>query len=405
MEFFKHIPPRQVFIAVTTVITALSLYWNSTAKNGIMAEDNTSVDDTSDEDGNATNPELQNNLTSARELEICASSNDFSRATKAFDRPLALWNKGKLYRDDIAEIYRHLPALFEKCKKLEYTPLGRIYADMRLALFVLGNNKLEDFFSQEHSEKSMFNAMLEYLSGNESVPSEQYLEELHVSSLKATEMMVEWAKVREPLTSETLLLWNNLLLSGVVDNRGFPLETRFRKKGDEAFAGYFILPNGADAESSMDDKLADIESEFGELHPVEWSTKLMLAVLSVHPFMYDNERMARLCYAYGLVRHGVPCAVVFSDWSENERGHFQYALQKGQGQKAAKDVTYLNSMGLAGLFATLQNFASYCGNEETCIISRRPGAVHKKDFLNYFKRLTGVDSPATKKHNKYYIIH
>ena len=75
--------------------------------------------------------------------------------------------------------------------------------------------------------------------------------------------------------------------------------------------------------------------------------------------------MARLCYAYGLVRHGVPCAVVFSDWHSKARGHYIGAVKEAQGQKGVVKVESLYTMGTVGLFATLQNMCTFCEQSTT----------------------------------------
>jgi fido (protein-threonine AMPylation protein) len=113
----------------------------------------------------------------------------------------------------------------------------------------------------------------------------------------------------------------------------------------------------------MTDILEKINVEFGSSHPVEWPSKILLDVLSTHPFLNGNGRMARMCYAYGLARHGVPCAVVFSDWDSKARGHYIEAIKEAEGQKDRKEKgescrKKLHTMGLVGLFATLQNMLS-----------------------------------------------
>ena len=108
-----------------------------------------------------------------------------------------------------------------------------------------------------------------------------------------------------------------------------------------------------------------MDSKFGAVHPVEWSCELLLEILSEHPFLNGNGRMARLCYAYGLVRHGVPCAVVFSDWHSKARGHYYEAVKVAQGQKGQIKKAELYTIGTVGLFATLQNMSTFCARSKS----------------------------------------
>jgi hypothetical protein len=43
----------------------------------------------------------------------------------------------------MSRVVKHLPALFDQCKQLENTALGLQYANLRLAILVIGSNKLE----------------------------------------------------------------------------------------------------------------------------------------------------------------------------------------------------------------------------------------------------------------------
>ena len=83
----------------------------------------------------------------------------------------------------------------------------------------------------------------------------------------------------------------------------------------------------------MEKIMKKMNLSFGTVHPVQWSCDLLLAVVSAHPFLNGNARMARLCYAYGLARHGVPCAVVFSDWQSKAWGHYIGAVKDADGQR------------------------------------------------------------------------
>jgi Fic family protein len=178
--------------------------------------------------------------------------------------------------------------------------------------------------------------------------------------MKALMMMLGWAKAGEPLTTEKLLACHSQLMSGSVNSTGAAFESRFRDEDEPVYAASYAFPCGINHEKSMAEILEKINSDFATSHPAEWSSKLLLGVLSAHPFLNGNGRMARLCYAYGLVRHGVPCAVVFSDWHSKDRGHYIDAVKAAQGQKGEVNLKKLYTMATVGLFATLQNMVVTC---------------------------------------------
>jgi fido (protein-threonine AMPylation protein) len=297
---------------------------------------------------------LQEELTKAREMKSSASECDFSEATSAFDRSLTF--QDSLYGDDIAGMVKHLPALVDHCKQLEKTTLGIKYANLRLLIFVIGSNKLEDTFSPDASEDDTFQVLLKYLECGENVAQSIPLEgkddneriswdeegqnvsteawyEQCACHTKALMMMLGWAKAGEPLRTEKLLACHAQLMSGSVNATGAAFESRFRFEDESVHAASFVFPTGINHEKSMADILEIINSEFSTSHPAVWSSKLLLGVLSAHPFLNGNGRMARLCFAYGLVRYGVPCAVVVSDWHSKDRAHYIDAVKEAQGQK------------------------------------------------------------------------
>jgi Fic family protein len=320
-------------------------------------------------------------LTKAREMEFPPTASDFSESTSAFDRPLTF--RDSLYGDNVAEMVRHLPALFDECKQLENTALGLKYANLRVPMFVIGSNKLEGTFTPNASERDTFQVLLKYLESGDNVvhlmplkgkddseriswddeggnvTNEAWYEQC-LCHMKALTMMLRWAKAGEPLTAEKLLACHSQLMNGSVTSIGAALESRFRHEDESVCAGLYVFPSGINHEKSMSDMLEKIDSDFGTSHPAEWSSKLLLGVLSAHPFLNGNGRMARLCFAYGLVRHGVPCAVVFSDWHSKDRSHYIAAVRAAQGQKGEVNLEKLHSMAIVGLFATLKNMVITC---------------------------------------------
>ena len=178
--------------------------------------------------------------------------------------------------------------------------------------------------------------------------------------LRALLMMLDWAKAGEPLTTEKLLLCHNELMKESVNAEGTTFESRYRYRDESVYAGQYAFPVNTNHEENMATILEQLNAKFGTQHPVEWSCNFLLEVLSAHPFLNGNGRMARMCYAYGLVRHGVPCAAVFSNWHSKSRSHYIEAVREAKGQKGSIKRESLYTMGTVGLFATLQNMCTFC---------------------------------------------
>jgi hypothetical protein len=101
-------------------------------------------------------------------------------------------------------------------------------------------------------------------------------------------------------------------------------ESRFRKSDESVMAGVYTFPDAplGGMESKMAARLKKREQEFPTCHPIEWACSLLLDVCSVHPFFNGNGCLARLCFAYGLARHGIPFPVVFTDSHSKARSHY-----------------------------------------------------------------------------------
>jgi fido (protein-threonine AMPylation protein) len=127
-------------------------------------------------------------------------------------------------------------------------------------------------------------------------------------------------------------------------------------------AGDYIFPNRTDHKQDVADQLEKRNAEFATSHPLAWASDLMLDVLTLHPFMNGNGRFARLCFAYALMRHGIPCALVLSDWHSKARAHYIRAVREAQGQRGghANKCKKLACMAVVGLHATLSNMLTFC---------------------------------------------
>jgi len=293
----------------------------------------------------------------------------------AFERPLnEIYDS--LYDDDVAFMVNELPVLASKCKQLSSTEKGRNYVDLRMPAFVLGSNKLEGTTSPGVSEGETFRVLVELMKsgefpiqpgahripweeeGNNSDNSAWYEQcEVHVSAIK---MILTWAENGEPLTPEKLLQCHSVLMQGAVTSTGEGFQSRFRSFDEPAMAGTYVFPNKVDHEKKIREALEKHEAEFATSHPAAWASKLLREILTNHPFMNGNGCLARLCFAYALVRSGVPCAIVLSDWHTKARIHYIRAVQDAQGQKGPTKYQKLHCMAIVGIYATLKNMLNFC---------------------------------------------
>ena len=173
--------------------------------------------------------------------------------------------------------------------------------------------------------------------------------------------MVGLAQEGKPLDADVLLECHKVLMDGAVTEKGQAFQSRFRAYDEPVVAGNFAFPNRTNHKEDLARKLQELNTSFDSSHPVAWASDLMITVLTLHPFLNGNGRLARLCFAYGLIRHGVPCAVVFSDWHSKARSHYIRAVQEAQGQKGGTNkYEKLYSMGVTGLYQTLSNMLLFC---------------------------------------------
>jgi Fic family protein len=146
-----------------------------------------------------------------------------------------------------------------------------------------------------------------------------------------------------PLMTDMILTVDATLMRGATTSVGKEVsESRFRSRDQPVFSGCcYTFPNMTDHKKDSAEALKQGETDFGSSHNVEYATNLLYNVLTLHPFMNGIGRTARLLYAYGLARHGIPFATVFSDcrWA----------------QLGTPTMRYLHTMGTHILHAALRN--------------------------------------------------
>ena len=342
------------------------------------------VEGDTEQDRRSTSPEKmpgypQDDQTRAREAESVPGENDFCPETVYFDKPIVVKN---FYGDDVTGMVRQIPAAFDEFKQLESSFFGQRYINMRHAVYVLASTKLEGILSEGASEGETFNFLRQLVEplGDDSVhliPPEDdkknasWEEDGRNNSreawfaqcrchLRALIMMMNWAKADEPLTTEKLLACHNELMKGALTKDGARFQSRFRHFNEPVHADLYSFPDSIDHEEEMGKILAKMNSVFGTVHPVQWSCDLLHEVLKAHPFLNGNGRIARLCYAYGLARHGVECPIVFSDWHSKARGHYIGAVKAADGQRGQAKKDGLYTMGTVALYNGLQDMIRYC---------------------------------------------
>jgi fido (protein-threonine AMPylation protein) len=280
--------------------------------------------------------------------------------------------------DDICERLDDLSCLVREGRELQQTPTGKRFNLLRTPAFIWGSNKLEGTLSPHSSEGETLKTVLAFLEKPDSsvhtiIPWEQdggagntkdSWKSQFISHARATQLVMEWAKSGKALTTEMLLECHAQLIQGATNTIGGEFfESRFRKSDEPVMAGIYTFPD-APLEGGMESKMATLleerENEFSTCHPVEWACNLLLDVCSTHPFLKGNGRLARLCFAYGLARHGIPFPIILTDSHSKARFDCISAVQKAQGQKGQPSTEDLCAMGIVGLAAQLRNMKSYC---------------------------------------------
>lgn len=95
-----------------------------------------------------------------------------------------------------------------------------------------------------------------------------------------------------PLDPDILLDCHKILMSGATTTAtGEVFESRFRGFDEPVVAGNYIFPNHTDHKKDLEQKLKQLNANYQTSHPVAWASDLMLAVLTLHPFLNGNGRV------------------------------------------------------------------------------------------------------------------
>ena len=144
---------------------------------------------------------------------------------------------------------------------------------------------------------------------------------------------------------------------------------------EPVMAGMYVFPNRTDHKQDIADQLEKRNAKFATSHPLAWASDLMLDVVTLHPFLNGNGRLARLCFTYGLMRHGIPCPILFSDWHSKARTHYYHAVMVEQGQKGLIQRKKLYCMAVVGLHVTLSNMITFASPPNKGIEAARQGKL------------------------------
>jgi Fic family protein len=139
--------------------------------------------------------------------------------------------------------------------------------------------------------------------------------------------------VQRSLTADLICETHRLLFEGSRDS-GRPLVAgRFRRQGEEVFAGTYQFLDSTFVVDAVDRLIVEYERkrEAGD-HPIKLATYLFHTLVSIHPFGNGNGRVCRFLFAWSLQRDGFPFPVVLSSGHRETRRHYLHAIERARGR-------------------------------------------------------------------------
>lgn len=129
------------------------------------------------------------------------------------------------------------------------------------------------------------------------------------------------SKKRQELTARNVLDIHSIILSKIDDtNKGRYRTVAVRLRGSET-----ILPNPLKVPELMEEFVIWLQNETNE-HPIKIAIDAHFKLVSIHPFVDGNGRIARLLMNLLLMQEGYPPAIV----RKEDRSAYVNSLEKGQ---------------------------------------------------------------------------
>ncbi len=112
---------------------------------------------------------------------------------------------------------------------------------------------------------------------------------------------------KQPAITERHILELHKLLYFRIDpeNAG-----RYRKVGIIVAGAALTFPKPAELKKSMTEFVAGIPEQRAKLHPIEFAAWLHIGLVTIHPFIDENGRTARLLMNLALLQDGYPVTII-----------------------------------------------------------------------------------------------
>lgn len=180
-------------------------------------------------------------------------------------------------------------------------------------------------------DTAAINTLQWHASGKSNQPPQW--KRLGLQSMMAWRVLENAAKRGRPLTRALIEETHAALMDGAQRDDG-PHSSGAVPAGvlrtEDVRAGDFVFPRHAVVPERLTALCAKFERDLATGHAVEAAALLLLAFVTLHPFVDGNGRTCRLLFAYALMRAGFPFPVVFSSGHKKAREHYMRALIAAQ---------------------------------------------------------------------------
>jgi Fic family protein len=249
-------------------------------------------------------------------------------------------------------------------EEMERAELNR-FAITQLAVVVFDSNRMEGTAAIDGSTFAMIQAFID--GGREQPGSETWHEEggrdpSSPSTAKqlsqfctATKFIHSPDALSQPLSIELILEVHAMIMKGsTLGEDAGRLRTKGVCAGGRAGTTYiFVDPE------CVEQALHNVVKDYNTVarHPVQRASYLLYELLTIHPFMNGNGRLARLMLSWSLRRDGFPFAVALSSGHRAARAHYLHAIERARGNVcgAHKALAELNAMVLVSLSRVFAN--------------------------------------------------
>jgi fido (protein-threonine AMPylation protein) len=136
------------------------------------------------------------------------------------------------------------------------------------------------------------------------------------------ELFTEILRSKNDLSLQTILRWHDKIFSATKPS----IAGKIRKHQSTISGSRFTPPSPLELSALMRDLFAWYKTSKGKIHPVELAALMHLKLVSAHPFVDGNGRIARLAMNFILFRNGYPMFKIPYEWVD---GYYR-AIEESQ---------------------------------------------------------------------------